>query len=227
MLKTVLLCAVSGVISGMLCNLLVSYLQGTSDTTQKRRGLLFCTFFSALVFALIGLKIGTGLNTAPIYAFAALAVCISLTDIREKIIPDAFIVAGIFCAGCYILFSFVLTETPVNVPDAIIGAVAGSLPLFLVDLFSVKVLKRDGMGYGDVKLAGVCGMFLGGTKTVFFLVTAFIICGAAITIPLILKKLKKTDEIAFGPYLCASAVIWLIFGSEIIGLYGNLINATA
>ena len=77
------------------------------------------------------------------------------------------------------------------------------------------------MGFGDVKLAFLIGLFLGFPKILVALFLAFFI-GALIGIGLILTK-KKTlkSEVPFGPFLVAGTFLALFFGEKLIFWYLN------
>jgi len=68
----------------------------------------------------------------------------------------------------------------------------------------------DGMGLGDIKLAAALGAWLGMESTPFFLVAAFML-GVVAHVPRLLNgRLASTTPVAFGPFLCASAVLFVL-----------------
>ena len=77
------------------------------------------------------------------------------------------------------------------------------------------------MGFGDVKLAGLLGAFLGVTGVVVSLGVA-VLAGAAIGVVILL--LRGDNRVPFGPYMALGALITLLFGAQIVGalraLYG-------
>jgi prepilin signal peptidase PulO-like enzyme (type II secretory pathway) len=78
------------------------------------------------------------------------------------------------------------------------------------------------MGWGDVKLAGLVGLMTG-FPTVFVALLLAVVSGGFIGGILLLLSIKKRkDAIPFGPYICLSAAIALIWGNEILAWYLHL-----
>jgi prepilin signal peptidase PulO-like enzyme (type II secretory pathway) len=101
-----------------------------------------------------------------------------------------------------------------------IGAAIIASGFFLAIFF---ISKGKWMGFGDVKLAILMGLFLGVRNVLVALFAAFFL-GAVISIVLMaLRKKGLKSEIPFGPFLIAGTFIALFFGSNIINWYLNLI----
>ncbi len=88
--------------------------------------------------------------------------------------------------------------------------------------FLLYLLRPEGVGFGDVKLSGAIGLFLGWRLGVLALFLAFL-GGALLGVALILKK-KKTlkDPLPFAPFLSGGAVVALLWGEKIIAWYLGL-----
>lgn len=99
--------------------------------------------------------------------------------------------------------------------DHIVGMFAGAAFLYGVNAAYRFVRRRDGLGMGDVKLAGAAGAWLGwqGLPSVFVLAA-----GAALALLLVHRLLGTMIDwhmkVAFGSYLC--------FGTWIVWLYGPI-----
>lgn len=76
------------------------------------------------------------------------------------------------------------------------------------------------MGFGDVKLVFLLGLFLGFPKIVIAIYLAFL-TGALVSVILVLgyKKSRK-DTIPFGPFLIIGTVLSLFLTSHILKLFG-------
>ena len=78
------------------------------------------------------------------------------------------------------------------------------------------------MGFGDVKLAFVLGVWLGLEQSLLCLLLAFIF-GGFVGVSLLLTGIKsRKDAIPFGPYLCVSGWVGLLCGKELLALYWSV-----
>ena len=104
-----------------------------------------------------------------------------------------------------------------DVWDAVQGAIVSVVIMLLIYWVS-----RGGMGFGDVKLAFVLGVWLGLEQSLLCLLLAFIF-GGVVGVSLLLTGIKsRKDAIPFGPYLCVSGWVSLLCGKELLALYWSL-----
>lgn len=101
-----------------------------------------------------------------------------------------------------------------HIASSIIGGAAGFVFLLIPALISPK-----GMGFGDVKMAGLIGLATG-FPLVFVALLLGAVLGALVALVLLLTGLKKRKEgIPFGPFLSLATIATLIWGSQILDLY--------
>jgi len=192
-------------------------------------GLLFVACYSAFGLTVDAFKWAT---------FSALLVVLTITDLRERILPD---VVNLFGVAAGLLFSFFTKPTdgtalwlakrwfdfpppqPVlSFADAILGAVAGSGLLWVVAEGYFRLRGREGMGLGDVKMMAAVGVFLG-LKRTLMTVLAGSLLGSVIGILLIsLSKKDRNYELPFGTFLGAGALLVLFFGTPALQWYQSL-----
>ncbi len=99
----------------------------------------------------------------------------------------------------------------------LIGLFTVSIPFLII----VIVSKERAMGLGDVFLIGVAGLILGWKHV---LLATVIGCALGSIIHLIrMKASKKSNELAFGPYLCLGIYLTILFGNPLIDLYISFI----
>jgi leader peptidase (prepilin peptidase)/N-methyltransferase len=125
-------------------------------------------------------------------------IIIFVSDLRYYIIPDEVMYP-------------MLVISPFFFPKNIsIGLAAAGLFLFLV-----LITRQKGMGWGDVKLAGLMGLVLGWPNTLIALYLAFL-TGALIGGILILLGQKRFGQIIpFGPFLAGATYLTLLYGEQI------------
>ena len=75
------------------------------------------------------------------------------------------------------------------------------------------------MGWGDVKMAALIGLVTGFPLVFVALFMGIVLGGLVAVILLILGIKKRKEPIPFGPFLALSAVITLLWGSQILNWY--------
>lgn len=103
------------------------------------------------------------------------------------------------------------------------GAALGFGILWSVGVLGKLIFRKDAMGFGDVKLLGAIGAFLGGSAVVFVLFISALL-GSVVGVSLIaMGKRELGGRIPFGPYLSAAALIWIFGGDAWMDAYLNFI----
>jgi leader peptidase (prepilin peptidase)/N-methyltransferase len=157
---------------------------------------------------------GSGLPGLASLVFAYLLIAMTFIDADTQFLPDNLTYPLLWC-GLLINLQGVI----VPIGDAVIGAVAGYLFLWLVNWLFKLVRKIDGMGNGDFKLLAALGAWLG-WKMLPIIVLLSALVGSIVGITLILlAKHGRHKAIPFGPYLAGAGVIALLFGNSILQAY--------
>ncbi len=150
---------------------------------------------TGVVFVFVGLNVFN-------LIIACLLISIFVIDLEEQIIPDELVFAGIMVFILKLLF---LHQSIFE--SLLAGFLSASFLLFLH-----MVTKGRGMGLGDVKLAILIGSIMGLNLFLVWLFFSFV-SGAIVGIILILvKKVRFSERIAFGPFLIAGVVLVSLFG---------------
>ncbi|MDQ6959054.1 MAG: A24 family peptidase [Mariprofundaceae bacterium] len=149
--------------------------------------------------------------------FSMMLWVLTWIDLETGLLPDVITLPGIAIG---IVFGMVLG----HLQDSVIGAVAGYSLFWLVARVFLLLTGREGLGYGDFKLLAMLGAFLGWQALPFVIfISSF--CGAVIgSIYLLLTRKHVRAQIPFGPYLAASGMIWLLWGSDLLRWYLDVIK---
>ena len=143
-------------------------------------------------------------------------------DCKYKLIPDSISVGGIV-AGLLIS----LVPGGVTPLQSLIGAVVAGGGLYLLGWIATKVLKKDAMGFGDVKLLAGYGALMGLTGAVETLLVAALL-GIVVMVPYGVLAAKKSaqnknsedaGQIPFGPFLAIAAPVIYLWGSALVDIY--------
>jgi len=144
--------------------------------------------------------------------FSAAIVALALIDWDTTLLPDS-ITQPLLWAG---LIAAALKWNNVPLADALWGAVAGYLALWLVYWSFKLVTGKEGMGFGDFKLYAALGAWFGWTALVPIILMASVI-GAIIGIALKFSAgLREGGYVPFGPFLAAAGLTAMIFGPQSI-----------
>ena len=130
-----------------------------------------------------------------------------IIDYRLKIIPNRLNLT-IFEVG--LVYTFIEGITNINVAvDMLLGMVVGAGLFLLIALIGGLMYGKEAMGFGDVKLMGALGLFLGWRLTIMVTLIAFLL-GAIIGVILIIKNRKKgMDYMPFGPFIVVATLVGL------------------
>jgi leader peptidase (prepilin peptidase)/N-methyltransferase len=137
-------------------------------------------------------------------------VPITLIDLDHRIIPNR--ITGLAAIAAVITIAALDTDF---LPEAAIAAAAGG-GFFLV----AALLYPRGMGMGDVKLAGVLGLYLGRAVAPAILIALItgVVLGAAIIARKGAEEGRKT-AVPFGPFLALGGMVAFFVGNELVDAY--------
>jgi len=139
--------------------------------------------------------------------FLAVLCTIAFIDLRSFRIPDPLVVA-----------LFGLGALKMVLEGSYASSLSGFLTLFGF-FFLLHLFFPKGMGFGDVKLAGSIGLFLGLRLGVLSAFLAFISGGLVGVVLVVLRRKTLKDPLPFGPFLALGALLGLFFGERILSWY--------
>lgn len=174
---------------------------------------------TTVLFAHAANYIGWKLELFAALFFISILVIIVQTDLTDMIIPNKVVVVGVVGAICIRLLVHPLTLLNYG-----IAAITGSGALLIIGIIGDKVLKKETMGGGDIKLYVFIGLILGVKLTLLslFLASLFGLIGGLALIATGAQSRGKT--IPFGPYIAAGALAAYYWGNGLIGWYLSLLK---
>lgn len=176
------------------------------------------SFFSFVPIRDVGGLFLIGLVFMAVIRIALLGIVSSLiviffADYKYHIIPDEATIALIIFSLPIVWFNNPGAQT---IFAHIIGGIVLFAILSLIYHGSIFFLKKEGMGYGDVKLAFAMGFLLGPKPGGLALYLSFLIGGVVGTLLLLLGKKARKSMIAFGPFMVLGIVLMLFFDEYVI-----------
>jgi leader peptidase (prepilin peptidase) / N-methyltransferase len=170
-------------------------------------------------------QFGIGLAFFVGFVFVAALIIISFIDLDVRIVPDVISLPGIVVGLLFSIIARYFINDPFELVPSPIGALLGVLiggGFLLALAWAYEAFTGvEGMGGGDIKLLAMIGAFLGWTSipfTLFFASLTGSVVGLGV---MITKGVGRRFALPFAPFLCLGALLYLLFGQELVGLYLN------
>ena len=143
-------------------------------------------------------------------------------DVQYKLIPDSISVGGIVVGLVLSIFPGGITPF-----QSLIGAACAGGGLWLLGFIASKILKKEAMGFGDVKLLAGYGALMGLDGAVETLILAAFL-GIVVMVPWakVMEKKGRSDgpgQIPFGPFLAVAAPFMYLWGQGLLDMYVRFI----
>jgi leader peptidase (prepilin peptidase)/N-methyltransferase len=164
------------------------------------------------------------LETVAYLYLAAISVVLAVIDIDVHRLPDRIVLPAYAVGAALLGAAGLLRGDLVALGTAASGAGAAFL-LYLV----LALAKPGGMGLGDVKLAGVLGLFLGYSgieQLAVGIAAAFVLGGVFGVALLVTRRSTRSSGIPFGPWMLGGAWIGVLAGVPVAHAYLTLVGLT-
>jgi leader peptidase (prepilin peptidase)/N-methyltransferase len=164
---------------------------------------------TAAAFVAVALARGVDSDLFLELPFAAMLVAVAAIDLEHRIIPNRIVVP----AAIFGLVAAALLERS-QLPELLIaGAVA------FTALLAAALAYPGGMGMGDVKLAGIMGLYLGAAVAPALL--AAFAAGAGVGGAILARDgaSARKRALPFAPFLALGGLVGLLAGPELVHLY--------
>lgn len=189
---------------------------------------VFFTMFSAIVAAGSVFLFGPGSKALFSWVFSVACLIVTVVDIRYLIIPDRLSITGTWLGILYsvlcsliVYMGFQAPQYHISMFDSVMGALLGGGSLWLLGWFALLILKKEGMGGGDVKLLAAFGAWLGWKAVIGIVVTASFLGSIGGISSILYRRIRYrkaykplSHMIPFGPYLCIGFLMVFFFGLD-------------
>ena len=174
---------------------------------------------NALLWVLAGLRFGESWEVIPYALFFSVLLALSVIDLYLYILPNKITYPSVVVSAIVIIpLSYVATDNP---GGAILGAFIGGFgyAFFLgITLIAYElIVRKEGMGMGDVKLAALLGLWVGWLHPVlvlYALIAASVI--GLVVGALILAVRRESRPYPFGPWLALGAILVILASNPIL-----------
>ena len=183
----------------------------------------------ALLSAAVAWKFGFGWHAVAALGVTWALIALTGIDLDTQLLPDAITLPLLWAGLVASLFVGIGAgnggggaSLPVFPAEAIAGAAAGYLSLWIVYQVFRLCTGKEGMGYGDFKLLAALGAWMG-VRMLLPIVLASALAGAVVGITLILSGRRgRGVPMPFGPFLAAAGWLAMMWGPQWLDAYLSL-----
>ena len=172
---------------------------------------------TAVVFAALAARIGIEPELPAFLYLGAVGVALALIDLDVKRLPNAIVLPS-YGVALVLLGGAAVVDGD---PSALLRAGLGMVALFGL-YFVLAFVYPAGMGFGDVKLAGLLGLYLGWlgwSEVVTGGFLGFLFGGVVGAVLMAVRRAGRKSQIPFGPFMLAGALVAILWGQALADLY--------
>jgi len=176
----------------------------------------------------LGLVPIRGLWTVPVHWLVFTGLILgSFIDLEHLYLPDRVTIGGMVLG---VPLSYLVPELQgereglAALCRSLGGLAGGFLFLWGIGALFTKILKKEAMGFGDVKLIGAVGAFFGPVAVLFTIIVSSVV-GSAVGVAMLLRgraKLGAGTQVPYGPFLALGVLVWMFWGPAILRWYLSL-----
>lgn len=172
---------------------------------------------TGLLFGVTAWYLGLSWALPAFLYLVAIGVALALIDLDVHRLPNKIVLPS------YVVMTVLLVLASVGTGDwaALLRAAIGGVALYVL-YYGLMFAYPKGMGFGDVKLAGILGMSLGWLGWGQLVVGGFLgfLLGGLVGGGLMAVKLAtRKSRIPFGPFMILGAYLAILFGAHLSNLY--------
>lgn len=136
-------------------------------------------------------------------------ITLGYIDLKEKIIPNKMILAGLGFWLVLMIFDIFVAKSPLR--DVLFFSLIGGLCCGGI-MFIVALISRGALGMGDVKMFFVLGLMYGVSVTYSILLFSVFIMAIFSIVMLALKKVTRKTSVPMAPFVVMGFLINVLFG---------------
>ena len=171
----------------------------------------FVEALTGAFFALAAYQWGVSIEVLWVWLLLGTLIALTFIDFDTHLLPDNMTLPLIWLGLLANYFGIFC-----SLEEAVVGAMAGYLSLWLVYHLFKWLTGKEGMGFGDFKLLAALGAWLG-WKLLLPIVLLASLSGAVIGVALMLfGQHTRNQPLPFGPWLALGGIISLFWGMPIL-----------
>lgn len=201
---------------------IVSYViqDGRCRKCSSKIGLssILIEIITGILFVVVFMVYGFSYKTLLGFTIVLIMMSIFLSDFKEMIILDSTLIVGIILIYLFIFLDLGLWK---GIYKSFLYGIFAFVFMFVIKIIGDAIFKRESLGGGDIKLAFLMGSIL---PYNLFLISLVIGSMSALPYALYVSATKKTNELAFGPFLVLGLLITFLLEKNILEFMSIFIN---
>lgn len=171
---------------------------------------------TGIAYAIVYTKFGLSVEFFLCIVLVSVLIITSGIDISTKYVHEIISIIGIVSGALFILYSYF------SGGEVLTYILGGIIAAGIIAIFAFL----GGMGWGDVEVAFMCGLYLGIASSILMIFISIILGGIIGAVILALnKKVRKEKEekatMPFAPFIAIGCFISLIYGEELVRAFLN------
>lgn len=175
---------------------------------------------TGVLFGVIVYKFGINLEGIMYLCLTCFLIVLSMIDLDYMILPTNIIRVGIGVGLIFKMLQVILNHSMTVIIDSLLAGGIGYGILWCVFYGAKWLFKKEGMGFGDVRLVGMLGIYIG-MKYLFLMIIGASILAALVGVILLCIR-KKSEAYPMGPFFSGAALIVILWGEPLMTWYFKL-----
>jgi leader peptidase (prepilin peptidase)/N-methyltransferase len=172
---------------------------------------------SCVCSGLVAWKFGYGWALVAGLIFTWALIALAGIDVHTQLLPDQITLPLLWLG-----LAISIVPLFVDSQASIVGAAAGYLSLWLVYWAFKLATGKDGMGYGDFKLLGALGAWMGAMSLLPIVLLSSLIGAIVGGSLLVIQGRDRATPIPFGPFLAAAGWVQFVAGDRLLFVYRSI-----
>ena len=177
---------------------------------------------NTVLWVLAGVRFGASVEVIPYAVLFSVLLALSVIDLELYILPNKITYPSILVSLVAIpVLSIAFGDNPKSlIEGALIGGIGFAGFLLLILLMWELIMRKEGMGMGDVKLAVLLGLWLGWLDPILTLMALIASSLIGLLVGVVIFAIRKESRpFPFGPWLALGSVLVILFSGPILRFY--------
>jgi len=182
----------------------------------------FIELLTGILYGFIYYHFGLSIEAAMYALFAAVLLILAMIDLEHMILPTRIILFGAGMGLVFRILQAALYQELIYLWEPLLSGVLGYGLFYGIFYLSKLLLKKEGLGFGDVRLIGMIGVYLSGSLLFFTIFASSIL--ASVYGLVVLCMNRESEPFPFGPFISGAALVALFYGYPLLEWYRHFMG---